>query len=85
MDDLIFVYRSAARKALFGVAVTGRQAYPLATDSATGVLALQGFPEAISTVPQPGKPPALVLRLRQDTQSIDTRFTWDGTRFVVLP
>jgi hypothetical protein len=84
MDDLIFVYRSAARKALFGVAVTGRQAYPLATDSATGTMALQGLLEAISTVPQPGKPPILVLRLRQGTQSMATRFTWDGAGFVAL-
>jgi len=82
MDDLIFVYRSAARKALFGVAVAGRQAYPLVTDRATGTLTLLGLPEAISTVPQPGKAPILVLRLRQGTQSMDTRFTWDGAGFV---
>ena len=82
MDDLIFVYHSAARKALFGVAVTGRQAYPLVTDRAAGSLALQGLPETISTVPQPGKPPILVLRLRHGTQSMDTRFTWDGAGFV---
>lgn len=84
MDDLIFVYRSAARKALFGVAITARQAYPLATDSAAGTLAQQGLPETISTVPQPGKAPLLVLRLRQGTQSVDTHFTWDGTGFVAL-
>ena len=84
MDDLIFVYRSVARQALFGVAVTGRQAYPLATDSATGTLALQGLPEAISTIPQLGKPPILVLRLHQGTQSMDTRFTWNGAGFVAL-
>lgn len=82
MDDLIFIYRSAARQALFGVAIAGRQGYPLATDSATGTLALQGLPESISTVPQPGKAPLLVLRLRQGTQVIDTRFTWDGAGFV---
>jgi hypothetical protein len=82
MDDLICVYHSAAHKALFGVAVTGRQAYPLVTDRAAGTLALQGLPEAISTVPQPGKPPILVLRLRHGTQSMDTRFTWDGAGFV---
>ena len=82
MDDLIFVYRSVARKALFSVAVTGRQAYPLVTDRATGTLTLLGLPETISTVPQPGKPPILVLRLRQGTQSMDTRFTWDGAGFV---
>ena len=81
MDDLIFVYRSVARKALFGVAITGQQAYPLATDSAAGTLAQQGLPEAISTVPQPDKAPLLVVRLRQGTQSVDTRFTWDGTGF----
>ena len=84
MDDLVFVYRSAAHEALFAVIVTGRQAYPLATDSATGALAPQGPLEAITTTPQPGKPPILALRLRQGTQSIDTRFTWDGVRFVSL-
>ena len=84
MDDLIFVYRSAAHEALFAVVVTGRQAYPLDTDSATGALAPQGRLEAITTTPQPGKPPILVFRLRQSTQSIDTRFTWDGVRFVAL-
>ncbi|HEY5865076.1 MAG TPA: hypothetical protein VI542_05915 [Candidatus Tectomicrobia bacterium] len=82
MDDLIFVYRSVARKALFGVAVTGRQAYPLVTDNATGSLALQGLPETISTVPQPDKPPILVLRLHQGTQPRDIHFTWDGAGFV---
>jgi hypothetical protein len=84
MDDLIFVYQPAAREALFGVVVTERQAYPLATDSATRVLALQGLLESITTTPQSGKPPILILRLRQGTQSIDTRFTWDGVRFVSL-
>jgi hypothetical protein len=84
MDDLVFVYRPAAREALFGVVVTERQAYPLATDIATGALAPQGLLEAITTTPQPGKPPILALRLRQGTQSIDTRFTWDGARFMSL-
>ena len=84
MDDLIFIYRSLAHEALFAVVVTGRQAYPLTMESAAGVLAPQGRLEAITTTPQPGKPPILVLRLRQGTQSIDTRFTWDGERFVSL-
>jgi hypothetical protein len=84
LDDLIFVYRSPAHAALFAVVVTGRQAYPLAADNATGALAPQGLLEAITTTPQPGKPPILVLRLRQGTRSIDTRFTWDGVRFVSL-
>ena len=85
MDDLIFVYRPAAREILFGVVVTERQAYPLAADSTTGALAPRGLLETITTSPQPGKPPILILRLRQSTQSIDTRFTWDGVRFVSLP
>jgi hypothetical protein len=85
MNDLLFVYRSAVHEALFAVIVTGRQAYPLATDSATGTLAPQGLLDAITTTPQPGKPPILVLRLQQGAQSIDARFTWDGVRFVSLP
>jgi hypothetical protein len=84
MDDLIFVYRPAAHETLFAVVVTGWQAYPLAAYSATGALAPQGLLEAITTTPQPGKPPILVLRLRQGAQSIDARFTWDGVRFVSL-
>jgi hypothetical protein len=84
MDDLILVYRPAAREALFAVVVTERQAYPLATDNATGTLAAQGLLEAITTTTQPGKPPILVLRLRQNTQSIDTRFTWVGEHFASL-
>jgi hypothetical protein len=85
MYDLLFVYQSVARKALFAVVVTSRQAYPLATDSATGALAPQGLLEAMTTTPQPGKPPILSLRLRQSTQSLDARFTWDGAGFVALP
>jgi len=85
MNDLLFVYRSAVHEALFAVIVTGRQAYPLATDSATGTLAPQGLLDAITATPQPGKPPILVLRLQQGAQSIDARFTWDGVRFVSLP
>jgi len=84
MDDLIFVYRPAAHETLFAVVVTGRQAYPLATDSASGALATRGLLEAITTTPQPDKPPILVLRLRQGTQSIDAHFIWDGVRFVSL-
>jgi hypothetical protein len=84
LDDLIFVYRSAASEPLFGVVVVARQAQPLTLDSATGALAPQGLLEAITTVPQPGKQPILVLRLRQGTQSIDTRFIWDRVRFVSL-
>jgi hypothetical protein len=85
MDDLVFVYRPAARKALFAVVVTERQAYPLATDSATGALAPRGLLETITTVSPSGKSPILLLRLQQGTLSIDTHFTWDGARFVVLP
>jgi len=84
MDDLIFVYRPATHEALFGVVVTERQAYPLTTDNATGALTPRGLLEAITTTLQPGKSPILVLRLRQGTQSIDARFTWDGVRFVPL-
>jgi hypothetical protein len=84
-DDLLFVFRPASHETLFAVVVTGRQAYQLATESATGSLAPRGILEAITTTPQPGKPPILVLRLRQGTQSIDTHFTWDGVRFVSLP
>jgi hypothetical protein len=85
MDDLIFVYRPAIHETLFAVVVTERQSYPLATESATGALAPQGLLEAITTTPQPGKPPILVLRLRQGARSKDARFTWDGARFVGLP
>jgi hypothetical protein len=85
MDDLVFVYRPASHEALFAVIVTGRQAYPLAMDTTTGTLARQGLLEAITTIPQPGKPPILALHLRQGTQSVDIRFTWDGARFVSLP
>jgi hypothetical protein len=85
MDDLIFAFRPAAHEALFAVVVAGRQVYPLATESTTGSLAPQGLLEAITTTPQPGKPPILVLRLRQGTRSVDVRFTWDGVRFVPLP
>jgi len=84
MDDLIFVYRSAASEPLFGVAIVARQAYPLILDIATGALTPHGLLEAITTVPRPGKQPILVLRLRQGTQSIDTRFIWDRVRFVSL-
>jgi hypothetical protein len=85
MDDLLFVFRPAAHEVLFAMVVTGRQAYPLAMESATGSLAPQGLLDAITTTPQPGKPPILVLRLRQGTQSLDARFTWDRVRFVSLP
>jgi hypothetical protein len=85
MDDLLFVYRPAAHEPLFAVVVTARQAYPLTAESTTGALAPQGLLEAITTTPQPGKPPILVLRLRQGTQSVDTRFTWDGVHFTPLP
>jgi hypothetical protein len=84
MDDLVFVYRPAAHEALFAVVVTGRQAYPLTAESPTGSLAPQGLLEAITTTPQPVKPPILVLRLQQGTQSVDARFTWDGVRFVPI-
>ena len=85
MDDLLFVYQLAASEPLFGVVVVARQAHPLTLDSATGALAPYGLLEDISMLPQPGKQPVLVLRLRQGTQSIDTRFIWDGARFVSLP
>ena len=85
MDDLIFVYRPATHEALFGVVVVARQAHPLTMNLATGALAPHGPLEAITTLLQPGKQPILVLRLRQGTQSIDTRFIWDGARFLYLP
>ena len=85
MDDLLFVYQLAASGPLFGVVVVARQAHPLTLDSATGALAPQGRLETITTLPQPGKQPILVLRLQQGLQSIDTRFIWDGVRFVSLP
>jgi hypothetical protein len=85
MDDLLFVYQLAASEPLFGVVVVARQAHPLTLDSATGALAPYGLLEDISMLPQPSKQPVLVLRLRQGTQSRDTRFTWDGAHFVSLP
>jgi hypothetical protein len=85
MNDLLFVYRPAAHEVLFAVVITGRWAYPLAMESTTESLAPQGLLEAITTTPQPGKPPILVLRLRQGTQSVDARFTWDGVHFAPLP
>jgi hypothetical protein len=97
MEDLVFVYRSAASDRIFGVVVTGqqasgatasaqgRQALPLTTDPTMGVLAPHGLLESVTTLPQPNQQPILVLRLRQDTQVQDLRFSWDGTRFVPLP
>ena len=97
MEDLVFVYRSAASDRIFGVVVTGqqasgatasaqgRQALPLTTDPTMGILAPHGLLESVTTLPQPNQQPILVLRLRQDTQVQDLRFTWDGTRFVPLP
>jgi hypothetical protein len=84
MEDLIFVYRSAASQPLCGVVVTGRQAHPLTMDT-TGALAPHGLLESITTMSQPGQQSILVLRLLQGTQAQDLRFTWDGSRFVPLP
>lgn len=84
MEDLLFVYRSAASASLYGVVVTGRQAYPLTLNTTTGALAPAGLLENITTILQPGQQPILVLRLQQGTQALDLRFTWDSTRFVPL-
>jgi hypothetical protein len=83
-EDLLFVYRSAASAPIFAVVVTGRQAHPLTLDTATGTLVPHGLLESITTVLQPGQQPILVLRLQQEMQALDLRFTWDGTRFVPL-
>ena len=85
MDDLILVYQSAASEPMFGVVVTGRQAHPLILDATTGALAPHGLLEAVTTIPQPGQQPILVIHLRQGAQLMDLRFTWDGARFVSLP
>ena len=85
MEDLLFVYRSSASAPLYGVVVTGRRAHPLTLDIATGALVPDGLLESITTIPQPGQQPILVLRLQQGTPAQDLRFTWDGTRFVPLP
>ena len=85
LEDLLFIYRSAASEPLFGVVVTGRQAYPLTMDTTTGALAPDGLLESVTTTPQPGQQPLLVLRLRQGTPAQGLRFTWDGARFVPLP
>jgi hypothetical protein len=61
-----------------------RQAYPLATDNATGALTQWGFRGHYHD-PSARQVAHTVLRLRQGTQSIDTRFTWDGVRFVSIP
>jgi hypothetical protein len=83
-EDLLFIHRSAASEPIFGVVVTGRQAYPLTTDPTTDTLAPDGFLESVTTIPQPGQQPLLVLRLRQGTPAQDLRFTWNGTRFAPL-
>jgi hypothetical protein len=109
MEDLLFVYWPAASESLFGVVVTGQQAYgatasaqgrqalgatawaqrrqalPLSTDPTTGALAPHGLLESVTTIPQPGQQPILVLRWRQGTLAQELRFTWDGARFVPLP
>jgi len=85
MDDLLFVYQSAASAPLCGAVVTGRQAHALTLDTATGSLAPHGLLESITTLSQPGQQPILALRLRQGTQMMDLHFTWDGAHFVPLP
>lgn len=84
MEDLLFVYRSTASAPLYSVVVAGRQAHPLSLDTVTGALAPDGLLESSTTIPQPGQPPILVLRLQHSTRAQDLRFTWDGTRFVPL-
>jgi hypothetical protein len=54
-------------------------------DTTTGALAPDGLLESVTTTPQPGQQPLLVLRLRQGTPAQGLRFTWDGARFVPLP
>ena len=83
--DLIFIYRSAARKAIFGSVVTGQQAHPLSVIPDTGALASEGLLEAISTIPQPDERPLLVIHLRQGQQATGLTFLWDGRRFMPLP
>jgi hypothetical protein len=84
-EDLVLLYRAAPSRRVFGVVVTAGQAYALTTDVTTGVLAPDGFLEAMSVTPQPGSAPFLTLRWRQDARPVDLRFTWDGRRFVPLP
>ncbi len=84
-DDLLLVYQRAGNAPIFGTVVTGGQAHALITETSTGVLALQGLLEAQTTIPQPGKPPILVMHLRQGQQLVEARFTWDGTHFVHIP
>jgi len=81
-EALLFVYQAAANAPLFGVVVVERQAYPLSTAPSTGALASHGLLESSTILPQPDQRPILVLRLRQDTQVQELRFTWDGTHFV---
>lgn len=84
-DDLVLIYRPTESPRVFGVVVTAGKAHPLTTDANTGALAPASLLEAMSVTQQPGRTPILALRFRQDAQHFDTRFTWDGTRFVSLP
>lgn len=85
LDDLVLIYQPAQSPHVFGVVVTAGKAYRLMTDATTGALAPASLLEAMTVTPQPGSAPILALRFQHDAQHFDTRFTWDGIRFVYLP
>jgi len=85
LDDLLFVYRSVVHTSLFGVILVGQQAHPLRSVSQAEALAQQGALEAVATVLQPGQPPLVSLRLRQDTHVQEKRFLWNGLNFSPVP
>lgn len=84
-DDLVLIYRPVESPHVFGVVIIDKQPYPLIAEAFTGALTAGSVLEAMSVVPRPGGVPVLALRFQHAARHAETRFVWDGTRFVLLP
>ncbi len=87
LDDLLIVFRTSTRpEVCFAIIVSDKHAYALSSVAATGAFIPAAALETLSVVESAQAPwPWIVARFRQPHGSGESRFTWDGSRFVHVP
>lgn len=87
LDDLLIVFRTSTRpEVCFAMLVSDKHAYALSSDAAAGAFIPAAALETLSVVePAQGRWPWIVARFHQPRGAGESRFTWDGSRFVHVP
>lgn len=87
LDDLLIVFRTSLRPDIcLAMIVSDKHAYALSSDAVTGAF-IPATALATLSVVEPAQAgwPWIVVGFRQSQGAGESRFTWDGSRFISVP